>query len=165
MVLPTDHHWALRGWLRSHRVKADEEAGILIIRNLDGLLRLAGSARRLTVEERALVKEGRARLSADPDPLTRLMAQTAGPDDPLIAELNALLQDVCSELMQVGVPAEPALGLGIVFGDELLRASLQVGETARLYELMEADGYMAEPDWDAPPFRQRAWPEPSESDR
>lgn len=114
MVLPTDHHWALRGWLRSHRVKADEFAGILIIRNLDGLLRLAGSARRLTMEERALVKEGRARLSADPDSLTSLVAQTTGLDDPLIAELHALLQGVCGALRQVGMPAEPALGMGVI---------------------------------------------------
>ena len=56
MVLPSDDHWALRGWLRSHGIPAGERGGTLIVGNLDGLLALAGSPRRLTQDEHSVVK-------------------------------------------------------------------------------------------------------------
>lgn len=71
MVLPTDQHAALREWLRSHRIKAAEYGGTLIIANLDGLLRIAGSKRPLTANERAVVKASRHRASSGPGPFDR----------------------------------------------------------------------------------------------
>ena len=46
-------------------------------------------------------------------------------------------------------------------GDEILNAEVEINETGRLYRLTEADGHIAEPDWNAPAFRQRTWPEAS----
>lgn len=45
-----------------------------------------------------------------------------------------------------------------MIGDEVFAALVCVGDTVRLYELMQAEGFAAEPDWDAPLLRERTWP-------
>ena len=68
------------------------------------------------------------------------------------SSLHALLNRISDALCEVGVPASPYSGLGVMRGDEILDASVQVSDTDRLYELMQADGFDAEPDWFAEPF-------------
>lgn len=206
MVLPTDYHWALRGWMRTHRVVAHEVGGSLVIKNLNGLLRLAGSPRRLTPDERAAVKVARARartvpkapalyghlpdsVLADTKELIEALRSDRrdAPDielmqmasmhprvrealndhdgawrrDPLGARLHALLDDVCAALGEVGVAAAPALGLGLIRGDEILDVRVEIVDTGHLYDLMRAEGFSARPDWDAEPFREKSWEKPT----
>lgn len=154
MVLPTDFHGPLREWLRSHRIATSELGGTLVIQNLDGLLRLSGSSRRLTAEERRLITEARAyRRARSQDPLSHLHA--AASDQRLSDGVHAVLSDVCDALGAAGVSARPGLGLGIVLGDEIFAAMIYVTQTDRLYELMKADGFDADPPWEAPNFQSR----------
>lgn len=153
MVLPTDFHGPLREWLRSHRIATSELGGTLVIQNLDGLLRLSGTSRRLTAEERRLITAARAyRRARSQDPLTY---PGAASDQRLSDGVHAVLIDVCDALGAAGVSARPGLGLGIVLGDEIFGGMIYVSQTDRLYELMKADGFDADPPWEAPNFQSR----------
>ena len=52
MVLPSDDHVVLRQWLATRGVEANELAGILVTGDLDPLLAVAGSHRRLAPVDR-----------------------------------------------------------------------------------------------------------------
>ena len=52
MVLPSDDHVVLRQWLATRGVEASELAGILVTGDLDPLLAVAGSHRRLAPVDR-----------------------------------------------------------------------------------------------------------------
>lgn len=156
MVLPSDYHWALRGWLRLRGVEAGEAAGILIVGNLDGLLAVSGASRRLDSAEHDLVSSSRA-TGHDRPFEQRLECRPRSSD--LQARVEALLAEVCQALCDAGIRASPFDGLGVCCGDEIFEARVCVEDTTRLYQLMALDGFVAKPDWDAPPFRERAWPE------
>jgi hypothetical protein len=100
MVMPTFEHLELQNWLGERRIVADEAGGTLIIANLDGLLRLCGSTRRLSKEERALMKAGRARTDEAPDPLLPGMPHLP---EPVVGQLHALI----GQLRSVTPDAEP----------------------------------------------------------
>lgn len=132
MALPTNDHPVLCDWLASHRVFAAEVAGRLIIGDLDALLAVAGSGRRLTAAQREAVAAGRS-AARDPSPSSGLL------DPDLVdqqADVFEVLEDVCEALAVEGVTAAPFEGLGVSFGDEVLDAKVLVADLTALYGRM-----------------------------
>lgn len=132
MALPTNDHTVLCDWLARHRVYAAEVARCLIIGDLDALLAVAGSDRRLTAGQRETVAAGR---SAARDP-----SLSIGLLDPDLldqqAEVFEVLEDICEALAVEGVAAAPFEGLGVSFGDEVLEAKVLVSDLTALYRRM-----------------------------
>ncbi|MGQ0631577.1 MAG: hypothetical protein ACT4P1_11075 [Sporichthyaceae bacterium] len=156
MVLPSDYHWALRGWMRLHGIEAHELAGTLLVGDLDELLLLSGAAHQLRPEERVLLTTSRSLPDAD---RAEWLSDCDASTEELRVQVGHVLDEVCQALSDAGVPASLWEGAGVISGDEVFDALVCVDETDRLYELMRAEGFAAEPDWDAPPFRERVWPE------
>lgn len=131
MALPTNDHAVLCDWLASHRVYAAEVAGRLIIGDLDALLAVAGSDRRLTAGQReAIAGRGAAR---DPSASSGLL-------DPELPDQHAdvfeVLEDVCEALAVEGVAAAPFEGLGVSLGNEVLGAKVLISDLTALYGRM-----------------------------
>lgn len=118
MVLPTDYHWALRGWLRLHSIEAYELAGDLIVGDLDELLRLAGTPRRLSAPEHELVSMARSREGG--------VESYSDGDDVLATRVEGLLAEVCQALCDAGLQASPWHGAGALVGDEVFDALVSV---------------------------------------
>ena len=135
MVLPSDDHVVLRQWLAGRGVAASEVAGILVTGDLDALLRVAGSHRRLTVQDLQSVDEARAIAHENP------VWPELGDIGTAACELrvSAVLEHVCEALDHAGVPAKPYEGLGVTWGHELLEAKLVLPDLDPLYERMARD--------------------------
>lgn len=135
MVLPGDRHVVLRQWLAGRGVDASELAGILVTGDLEALLVLAGSHRRLTIEDLHAVTEARAVAHENP------VWPELGDIGTAACELRvtAVLEHVCEALGRVGVPAKPYEGLGVTWGHELLEAKLVLSDLDPLYERMQRD--------------------------
>lgn len=132
MALPTNDHAVLCSWLARHRVHAEEVAGRLIIGDLDALLAVAGSDRRLTAAQRETVAAGR---SAARDPSVSIGLLDADLLDQQ-ADVFEVLEDVCEALAVEGVAAAPFEGLGVSFGDEVLDAQVLISDLTALYGRM-----------------------------
>jgi crotonobetainyl-CoA:carnitine CoA-transferase CaiB-like acyl-CoA transferase len=132
MVLPSDDHVVLRQWLATRGVEASELAGILVTGDLDPLLAVSGSHRRLAAVDRQEVAEARAIARDNPEwpELNDLGAAACE------LRVSAVLEEVCEALGRAGVPATPYQGLGVSWGHELLEAKVMVRDVRTLYERM-----------------------------
>ena len=132
MVLPSDDHVALRQWLATRGVEASELAGILVTGDLDPLLAVAGSHRRLAAVDRQEVAEARAIARDNPEwpELNDLGAAACE------LRVSAVLEQVCEALARAGVPAAPYQGIGVRWGHELLEAKVVLRDVRTLYERM-----------------------------
>ena len=133
MVLPSDDHVVLRQWLATRGVEASELAGILVTGDLDPLLAVAGSHRRLAPVDRQEVAEARAIARDNPEwpELNDLGAAACE------LRVSAVLEQVCEALGRAGVPAAPYQGLGVRLGP---RAARGQGRHPRRAHPVRADG-------------------------
>lgn len=132
MVLPTDEHAALTGWLNARRKGCADEYGGTVCIGEFGPLRHLIRREHLSAEVKAIFRFARSA----PGVHDRVPQEVHEARELLLVPVVQALEAICADLAEHGVVAHPCFGMGALVGGEVFSCTIVIDTPDRLAEVL-----------------------------